>query len=110
MVKRQKAREKMHLWQLSKSSRKSIAWTTLHLVQRLRLGSLQMQYFDNCNRVRKLLRGEFLVFKVLKNASFGSSDSRNDSIEGYKRGPPVLQPRFCCGSRPVSPNPEKMGR
>ena len=31
-----------------------------------------------------------------------------DVIEGNKRGPPVLQPRFCRGSRPVSPNPEKI--
>ena len=30
-----------------------------------------------------------------------------DVIEGDKRGPPVLQPRFCGGSRPLSPNPEK---
>ena len=31
-----------------------------------------------------------------------------DVIEGKKWGPPVLQPRFCGGSRPVSPNPEKI--
>ena len=31
-----------------------------------------------------------------------------DIIEGNKRGPPVLQPRFCGGSRPLSPNPEKV--
>ena len=31
-----------------------------------------------------------------------------DVIEGNKRGPPVLKPRFCGGSRPVSPNPEKI--
>ena len=31
-----------------------------------------------------------------------------DVIEGNKRGPSVLQPRFCGGSRPVSPNPEKI--
>ena len=31
-----------------------------------------------------------------------------DVIEGNKRGPPVLQPRFYRGSRPVSPNPEKI--
>ena len=30
-----------------------------------------------------------------------------DVIQGNKRGPPVLQPRFCRGSRPVSPNPQK---
>ena len=30
-----------------------------------------------------------------------------DVIEGKKRGPPVLQPRFWRGSRPVSPNPKK---
>ena len=31
-----------------------------------------------------------------------------DVIEGNKWGPPVLKPRFCGGSRPVSPNPEKI--
>ena len=31
-----------------------------------------------------------------------------DVLEGSKRGPPVLKPRFCGGSRPVSPNPEKI--
>ena len=31
-----------------------------------------------------------------------------DVIEGTKRSPPVLQPRFCGRSRPVSPNPEKI--
>ena len=31
-----------------------------------------------------------------------------DVIEGNKRGPLVLKPRFCGGSRPVSPNPEKI--
>ena len=31
-----------------------------------------------------------------------------DIIEGNKRGPPILHPRFCGGSRPVSPNPEKI--
>ena len=31
-----------------------------------------------------------------------------DVIDGNKRGPPVLQSRFCGGSRPVSPNPEKI--
>ena len=31
-----------------------------------------------------------------------------DVIEGNKRGPPILQPRFCGGSRPVSPNLEKI--
>ena len=33
-----------------------------------------------------------------------------DVIDGNKRGPPVLQPRFCRGSRPVSLNPEKKGK
>ena len=31
-----------------------------------------------------------------------------DVIEGNERGPPVLQRRFCGGSRPVSPNREKI--
>ena len=31
-----------------------------------------------------------------------------DVIEGNKRDPLVLQPRFCGGSRPLSPNPEKL--
>ena len=56
-------RKKIHFWELPKTSRKRILLTTLHFALRFRLGSLQMHWFDNCNRVREIWRGEFFVFK-----------------------------------------------
>ena len=47
------------------------------------------------------------VVPLKRKTTAGCRHALIDVIEGNKRGPPVLQPRFCGGSRPLSPNPEK---
>ena len=49
------------------------------------------------------------VVPLKRKAAADCRQALIDVIEGNKRGPPVLQPRFCGGSRPVSPNPQKFG-
>ena len=41
-------------------------------------------------------------------SEFNQGQALIDVIDGNKKGLPVLQPRFCGGSKPVSPNPEKI--
>ena len=51
----------------------------------------------------------FVRFVPLKRKTAAACrQAQIDVIEGNKRGPPVLQSRFCGGSGPVSPNPDKI--